>query len=285
MKKLLSIVLTGVSLVGINTQSSAITESELPKASEVVLHPATGCYGHRSGVDFMRYEPPKDLNLASIDMASLDAKNKGHATAIEALTAAHVDKYRKDALLKSNRLVLRPLTNGDGIRLHKHCFGQPKVMQYYESGKPYQPEHMQDRMPGWVNRWTSHPLSWWCLFKQGSDGEIDLNQFVGGLGSAPFEIATADYVKPLGRYLQVAIILRQEEWQKGYGKESIMAFAKYAMSVDPEASGLYAPVDPKNEGSNALFGALGRLTEVDGEICGQKRKVYLIKRATIETHS
>ena len=138
--------------------------------------------------------------------------------------------------VKTERLVLRPFSEGDAAPLHQ-ILGVEGVLCYFPSPDPPALEQVQRLVAHQIKHWQEHGLGWWALEPRHSP------ELIGWCG--------LQYL-PETDQVEVAYLLGKDHWGQGLATEAAVAslhFGFEALNLDA----IIALVHPENRASRRVI--------------------------------
>lgn len=142
--------------------------------------------------------------------------------------------------IATRRLVLRALSEGDAVPLHR-ILNEEEVLRHFPGPGSPSLEKVQKLVAGQGKHWEEHGYGWWAV-ETGSDG-----QFIGWCGLQ---------FLPETQEIEVAYLLDRAFWGQGLATEAAKASLQYGF----EQLGLdriVAIVHPENVASQRVIEKLG----------------------------
>lgn len=138
--------------------------------------------------------------------------------------------------VKTERLVLRPFSEGDADPLHQ-ILGVKDVLRYFPSPNPPSLEQVQKLVSHQIKHWQEHGLGWWAVEPRHTP------ELIGWCG--------LQYL-PETEQVEVAYLLGKDHWGQGLATEAAMASLQFGFDVLNLAT-IIALVHPENRASQRVI--------------------------------
>jgi ribosomal-protein-alanine N-acetyltransferase len=171
---------------------------------------------------------------------------------------------KADQRIRTDRLVLRRMTEEDLQEWHRLVFSDPEVMRYLPSGVPVPMERTREVHGRWEDAWARRGLAPWGAELRATGG------LIGHCGLR--------YVDEIPGEVEVLYALGRDHWGAGYATEAARASVRYGF----ERAGLdriLAFALPSNRASRRVMEKLGMTFERRARVFGIETVVYGLSRS------
>jgi RimJ/RimL family protein N-acetyltransferase len=162
----------------------------------------------------------------------------------------------------TERLVLRPFTEGDADRLHQ-ILGAEGVLRYFPSSKPPSLDGVQRFIQGQLRHWQEHGFGWWAVEVREAPGLVGWN----GLQYLP----ETDEV-------EIAFLLSPKHWGRGLATEGAREGLRYGFG-ELGLETIVGIVHPENGASQRVLEKLGLARTAETEYFGMRVYRYAVEAA------
>lgn len=161
---------------------------------------------------------------------------------------------KPDPVLRSERLLLRPLTAADED-LGRALLLDPEVMRYM--GGTYSAQRLEQEMAVATRRCAAGAIGVWCALDAAGEEKLG----TGALLPLPIEADDTEWDLIAGdalpdREIEIGYLLKREAWGRGYATEICRRLLRFAFE-ETALDQVVAVVDPANEVSQKVLRKAG----------------------------